>query len=159
MRTALAIASAILTAGAAPSPWYPDPIATPGVVNLSVTQDTIHNTICKPGWSTSVRPPKALTEARKRHAVLSQKDRTLSHWQWDHFLGIDMGGDPIDIRNQWLEPEHGICGALVKDQLDRNLPRLICNGIVPLREAQMAVMSDWVAAYNKYRIGPHLVCP
>jgi hypothetical protein len=39
---------------------------TPGVVNPAVTQATIRSTICKRGWTRTIRPPTATTTDRHR---------------------------------------------------------------------------------------------
>src|SRR5579871_5396607 len=42
--------------------WLPDPSCTPGALNPDVTQATIASTICKTGWTATVRPPLSVTE-------------------------------------------------------------------------------------------------
>ena len=39
------------------------PIAkiTPGAINLAVTQSNISSTICKVGWTATIRPPSSFT--------------------------------------------------------------------------------------------------
>jgi hypothetical protein len=44
-------------------PGEPNPALTPGVTNPAVTQANIKTTICKSGWSATVRPPESYTEA------------------------------------------------------------------------------------------------
>jgi hypothetical protein len=39
----------------------PDPKCTPGVVNGNVTQDNINDTICKSGFTKTIRPPTKYT--------------------------------------------------------------------------------------------------
>ena len=34
-----------------------DPVRTPGVLNPDVTPGTIRSTICKKGWTATIRPP------------------------------------------------------------------------------------------------------
>src|ERR1700751_1081179 len=43
----------------------PDPPCTPGATNPTVTQATIHQTICTSGWTATVRPPESYTEQLK----------------------------------------------------------------------------------------------
>ena len=43
----------------------PDPRCTPGSVDPDVTQANIGSTICKSGWTKTVRPPEAQTERFK----------------------------------------------------------------------------------------------
>src|SRR5690349_7314738 len=43
----------------------PDPRCTPGAVNPGVTQATIATTICRSGWTSTVRPPESITQPEK----------------------------------------------------------------------------------------------
>jgi hypothetical protein len=43
----------------------PDPRCTPGSIDPAVTTATIRSTICKHGWTKTVRPPEAQTERFK----------------------------------------------------------------------------------------------
>src|SRR5690242_19992277 len=44
-----------LSAHSAQAGDLPDPVKTPGALNPDVTQETIRQTICVPGWTASVR--------------------------------------------------------------------------------------------------------
>src|SRR5437870_4650432 len=43
----------------------PDPRCTPGAVNPAVTQASIGSTICRGGWTSTVRPRPSVTEPEK----------------------------------------------------------------------------------------------
>lgn len=47
------------------SSGLPDRHCTPGAVNPAVTQKNIHSTICKKGWTATIRPRESYTEALK----------------------------------------------------------------------------------------------
>ncbi len=47
----------------------PDDHCSPGATNPAVTQATIHETICKAGWTATVRPPVAVTDAIKAQSA------------------------------------------------------------------------------------------
>ena len=44
----------------------------------------------------------------------------------------------------------GPWNALVKDELERLLPSLVCSGRLDLATAQRDMATDWIAAYRKY---------
>jgi hypothetical protein len=44
----------------------PDPDCTPGAISPKVTQDTLATTICRTGYTKSIRPPASITEIEKR---------------------------------------------------------------------------------------------
>jgi hypothetical protein len=48
-----------------PSNLYPDPELTPGATNSNVTQANIQETICKSGWTDTIRPPTSFTNNLK----------------------------------------------------------------------------------------------
>ena len=89
-----------------PSYLYPDPATTPGVVNPDITQANIRETICNPQWSTkSVRPPVAYTNGLKAQQLAASrfKDKNPSHYEEDHFISLELGGNPRDPKNLWPE--------------------------------------------------------
>src|SRR5690349_12622921 len=49
----------------------PDPAPTPGVADARVTQDNIQSTICKSGYSSSVRPSTTVTDKVKVTSMAS----------------------------------------------------------------------------------------
>ncbi|HLX31882.1 MAG TPA: hypothetical protein VKR79_03820, partial [Gaiellaceae bacterium] len=46
-----------------------DPRRTPGVLNPDVTQTNIRTTICRTGWTRTVRPPVSYTNDLKRRQL------------------------------------------------------------------------------------------
>jgi hypothetical protein len=40
--------------------------------------------------------------------------------------------------------------AHVKDKLENELHKRVCNGSLDLKTAQQEISTDWIAAYNKY---------
>lgn len=52
----------------------PDAACTPGGTNADVTQATIAVTICRRGWTASVRPPESYTEPLKRELMAAYGD-------------------------------------------------------------------------------------
>ncbi len=83
----------------------PDPNCTPGAVNPKVTPDTLEATICRTGYTKSIRPPKEITEAEKKaNAAAYSYTGQLSRAEYDHLVPLEVGGDPNDPRNLWVEP-------------------------------------------------------
>ena len=65
-------------------------------------------------------------------------------------ISLGLGGSN-DIRNLWPESldTHPWNGR-AKDRLEDRLHKLVCEGALSLDEAQAAIASDWIAAYQKY---------
>jgi hypothetical protein len=128
----------------------PDPSCTPGATNPAVTQATIANTICRTGWTRTVRPPESVTGPEKRASLAAYGDQgALSGYEYDHLVPLEVGGAPNDPRNLWPEPQAGP-PPNIKDKLENRAKALVCRGQVPLAEAQRAIATDWVSAYRRY---------
>jgi hypothetical protein len=126
----------------------PDAACTPGAIDPAVTQGNLARTICRTGYSETVRPPESVTEAEKRASLVAYGDhRPLHYYEYDHLVALELGGAPNDARNLWPEP-----GAVPnpKDSLENRLHRLVCAGQMTLAAAQLAIARDWVAAYHRY---------
>jgi hypothetical protein len=107
---------------------------TPGVVNPEVTQENIAGTICKQGWTKTVRPPTSYTDELKIEQM-GEYGRSGRTWDYqeDHLISLELGGDPSDPRNLWPEP---IARATAVDSIENELNRKICSGEMTLREGQ-----------------------
>ena len=126
----------------------PDPRCTPGARDPSVTQANIGETICRTGYTRTVRPPESVTAREKRASMAAYGDTGPTHrYEYDHLIALELGGAPNDPRNLWPEP-----GATPnpKDELEGRLRREVCDGRLSLRAAQRAIARDWVAAYHRY---------
>jgi hypothetical protein len=132
----------------------PDPRCTPGALNPAVMQSTIGSTICRRGWTSSVRPPESITEAEKRASIAAYRGgRSMSAYEYDHHVSLELGGAVNDPRNLWPEPDYPKRSGFYlnpKDRLERALNRLVCHRTIQLSEAQQLIAADWVSAYRRY---------
>src|SRR5258708_219813 len=90
-----------------PADIYPDPLRTPGSTNPGITQENVRETICNPRWSTkSIRPPASYTNRLKVEQIreYGYSDSTLKDFEEDHFIPLELGGNPTDSKNLWPEP-------------------------------------------------------
>jgi hypothetical protein len=111
-----------------------DPVRTPGVVNPNVTQANIRSTICKTGWTSTIRPPVSYTDALKIKQMKQYGETgSPSDYQEDHLISLEMGGNPTDPRNLWPEPYPR---ASQMDQIENQLNSEICDGQLTLAQAQ-----------------------
>jgi hypothetical protein len=111
-----------------------DPVRTPGVLNPDVTQATIRSTICRHGWTDTIRPPTSYTNALKTKQMRQYRERgSLSDYQEDHLISLELGGNPTDPRNLWPEPYPR---AAEVDQIENELNGEVCSGQLTLAEAQ-----------------------
>ena len=117
------------------SPHRASWILTPGVANPDVTQENLAETICKHGWTSTVRPPTDYTNALKAEQMEAyHREGTASDYQEDHLLSLELGGHPTDPRNLWPEPIER--AVEVDDSVEDALNEKVCSGEITLREAQ-----------------------
>ena len=111
-----------------------DPARTPGVLNPDVTQANIRSTVCRHGWTTTIRPPVSYTNALKAKQMrLYGETGSLSDYQEDHLISLELGGNPTDPRNLWPEPYPR---AAAVDQIENELNAEVCSGQLTLAQAQ-----------------------
>jgi hypothetical protein len=107
---------------------------TPGVLNPAVTQATLAATICKRGWTRTVRPTVPYTNALKLRQLGQYRLRgPPSAFQEDHLISLELGGSPTDPRNLWPEPYPR---ASAVDRIENDLNHRVCTGSLTLAEAQ-----------------------
>jgi hypothetical protein len=138
-------------------PTRPDRRCTPGALNPAVTQSSIAATICRSGWTSTVRPPPSITAVEKRASMAAYGMRgPASAYEYDHDVPLELGGAVNDARNLWPEPDYSSHGFYrnPKDRLEDALRRMVCSGTTTLAQAQRLIASDWVAAYGRLQLGP-----
>jgi hypothetical protein len=127
----------------------PDPNCTPGAISPKVTHDTLGTTICRTAYTKSIRPPASITEIEKReNAAAYGYTGSLKDVEYDHLVPLELGGDPNDPRNLWIEPG---ASPNPKDGVESRLHELVCEGTVPLAAAQEAIATDWTTALDAVR--------
>jgi hypothetical protein len=100
-----------------------------------VTQANIRTTICRRGWTRTVRPPVAYTNALKHRQMRLYHERGApSAYQEDHLVSLELGGHPTDPRNLWPEPYPR---ASVVDAIENELNAKVCSGALSLADAQV----------------------
>ena len=106
----------------------------PGVANPEVTQANIRATICRSGWTKTIRPPVEYTNDLKQKQMRAYGlHGPPSAYQEDHLISLEVGGQPTDPRNLWPEPYPR---AAEVDQIENELNAKICSGALTLEQAQ-----------------------
>jgi len=125
----------------------PDPRCTPGAIDAAVRQSTIRYTICRSGYTRTVRPSESITNREKRASMAAYGDGTrTSAFEYDHLVPLELGGAANDARNLWPEPG---ASPNPKDALENRLHRLVCTGSMRLATAQRAIAHDWIGLYRQ----------
>lgn len=130
-----------------PQAVLPDQNCTPGAINPDVTQDTIQDTICRPGFTKTIRPPVSYTSSLKREQIkeYGYLDTNMHLYEEDHLISLELGGAPSDPKNLWPEP-HGSPNE--KDSVENYLNQQVCEGKMTLEEAQKDISTNWYAIYK-----------
>lgn len=137
--------------------YLPDPRCTPGATNPRVTQADLASTVCKSGYTASIRPPADITGPEKRasEAAYGFTGRA-STTEYDHLVSLELGGDPNSPLNLWPEPNRtGAAGVNnPKDRVEDTLKALVCNAVhgkayLPLAKAQYLIATNWTTAIAK----------
>ncbi|KNB51481.1 hypothetical protein [Streptomyces caatingaensis] len=132
----------------------PDPKCTPGATNPKVTQATLKTTICRSGYTKGIRPPVSITNREKTaNAESYGYKKSLRDAEYDHLISLQLGGDPNDPRNLWVEPpspghRDGAGPNNPKDVVETKLKNAVCSGKAELTAVQRAIAHDWTTALS-----------
>ncbi len=127
----------------------PNGTCTPGAIDPAVTQANLRETICKPGYTKTVRPPVNQTNAAKRGQYQAYDIPQGADSELDHLVPQELGA-ANDIANLW--PEVGP-QPNPKDTVERDLNKAVCSGKVQLTDAQQAIADDWQNAEKRLGVG------
>lgn len=140
------------TTGCVSTGGLPDASCTPGGVNPDVTPDTLASTICTSGYAQRIRPPTSYTrplELQLLTAYGAPPGASPADYELDHLISLELGGAPRDPANLWPEPYAGDANARQKDVVENYLHRQVCDGDMPLGEAQRLIATDWLSVYRQ----------
>jgi hypothetical protein len=136
----------------------PNHTLTPGVYNPAVTQATIRSTICKVGWTATIRPPTSYTNPLKVSGIAryGYADKKLGDYEEDHLVSLELGGSPTSPKNLWPEPHHIKIGGLdlgsyAKDGFETHLKSLVCAGAMTLAKARAEIAGNWVVYWKAWK--------
>lgn len=132
----------------------PDPRCSPGARNPAVTQGNLDDTICRSGYSKSIRPPESVTEPEKLVVMRAYGLRGSPHpYELDHIISLELGGAANSYKNYYPELNYPHPSGFFlnpKDHVEGALHRLICDRRISLARAQRLIATDWVGALRKY---------
>src|SRR4051794_25934248 len=130
----------------------PDRSCTPGVRDPHVTQKNLGKTICRSGYTDTVRPPSSYTTKLKKKQMKEYgyyAGKKTSSYEEDHLMSLELGGSPRDPNNLWPEAYKPKPGARQKDTVENYLHRQVCAGDMKLVVAQRREAKNWVKIYRQ----------
>jgi len=123
-----------------------------GMLDERVTQRSVGETICRPGYADAVAPPF--------DELMAHKDRLLAArgidadngaaFALDRRVPIVLGGSPDAPSNLDLLPWAGQQGERRKARAAVMLKHCVCEGKLSLAEAQAAILGNWSAVYSGF---------
>jgi len=116
-------------------------------LNPDVDEDTIDRTICKSGYTKSVRPATSYTNGVKKKLMREAgiDAARIGDYELDHIVPLTLGGHPRKLSNLMLQQWDGEHGAKRKDLLEERLHQIVCHGRLDLTDAQVCIAQDWEA--------------
>lgn len=128
--------------GGTSGPLLPRPDLTPGSVRPVRVAD-----IC--GGALAGGPVVASQVPRQVFEAYGVDYRRAGDYELDFLITPELGG-ASDASNLWPQPYRSVVwNAYVKDELERHMRRLVCQGDVDLATAQQELAGDWIAAYKR----------
>jgi hypothetical protein len=140
---AVAIVAVLSVAAPASAASSPDPTLTPGGADPLVTQATIATTICKVGYTKTVRNVSTKVKSQVYDAYKIPKSDRGRKYVIDHLIPLEVGGSNATT-NLWPEPKSD---SVAKDRIEDSLHDRVCNGWVDLTTAQASIATDWQTAF------------
>jgi hypothetical protein len=142
----------------------PDPLCTPGAVDLVVRASSLANTVCRRGgYTASVRPSRTASAAAKRQimAAYGLAWADAGRYELDHLIPLNAGGSS-NVANLWPEPNVFRTGLARpsaylhndKDQAEVYTFHALCSGQTDLARLQQAMSTDWTTAVERLGLAP-----
>ncbi|SAK71608.1 hypothetical protein AWB79_03951 [Caballeronia hypogeia] len=119
------------------------------LLDSRVTQSTIVDTICVPGYVDRVLPSFEI-QMKQKDKLLKQRSidaMFASEYALDHRMPVLLGGSPNSPANLDLRRWDGRAGQRRKERIAVYLKRCVCTGDITLKEAQTAMAGDWSSRY------------
>lgn len=132
---------------AAAGEYLPDLACTPGSADPAVTEDNLDSTICKSGYTSTVRPATSDTDKVKAQSLREYGQTAAKTTEYDHLISLELGGSN-SVSNLWPQPNKtGATGTTnPKDTVENTLHTAVCSHKVTLAAAQKAIAHNWVTA-------------
>jgi hypothetical protein len=108
------------------------------------------------GWLHRRHPPPASITGKEKRLNAASYGYTgrMGDAEYDHLISLQLGDDPNDYRNLWVEPadpghKPGAGVNNKKDPVETQQHTAVCAGQVTLAAAQRAIAGDWTTALSR----------
>jgi hypothetical protein len=115
-------------------------------------------TVCKPGWTSTIRPPVSWTDGLKLQ-LLRQRgldSENAKDYELDHRMPLELGGAPgsADVGLLWENVNLSLespASPNPKDSDESKLHREVCAKRLTLIQAQQELVDTWLLPGDKYK--------
>lgn len=123
-----------------------------GMLDERVTQQSIGDTICRPGYADTVAPPfdEQMEHKERLLAARGIGEGDGVTFALDRHVPIVLGGSPDARANLDLLPWAGPQGERRKARAAVMLKRCVCEGKLSLAQAQATIFGNWSAVYSGF---------
>lgn len=121
------------------------------LLDMRVTQESVADTICRPGYVDAVSPSLDEIMAHKNQLLAARgiDADDGSNYALDRRVPVLLGGSPDAPENFDLLPWAGHAGERRKELLATRLKRCVCAGRMSLADAQAAIVGNWTKQYAR----------
>lgn len=132
-------------------------ISLTDLLDARVTQQTLADTICRPGYVDQVSASLDRRMELRRQLLQAWQipEQRAGEYALDHRIPIVLGGAPDTSANTGLLPWSGPEGERRKSRLAAMLRRCVCTNVMDLSTAQVLISGDWPARYDRVE---HMTC-
>jgi hypothetical protein len=121
------------------------------LLDSRVTQESVADTICRPGYVDAVSPSldQIMADKHKLMAARGIDRDDGASYALDRHVPVLLGGSPDAPENFDLLPWAGHAGERRKELLATRLKRCVCAGRMSLADAQAAIVGNWTKQYAR----------
>lgn len=136
----------------------PDPKITPGLERATDKTDIYICGTTKGTRHSTKEIRKKLTQSIKEKVYVQyhlkshtdgQCNGVKQFCQVDHLVSLELGGNPDDLSNLWVQPYEGEWNAHDKDRLENELHKQVCLGNMDLVDVQNRIKTNWIQLYKE----------
>ena len=123
----------------------PDTTKTPGDTNRAV----MLMELCHPEYLRGANiPPTVRANVLKNYGLT---EANMNSYILDMLIPNNLGGN-VSEKNVWPQPRTGTWTYWKKNELEKKLNYLVCNGKLSLKHARYVIRTDWIIAYRVFVI-------
>jgi hypothetical protein len=127
----------------------PDPKLTPGAVAITDLTTVCHSNKRIPGQFMALNPMISVSNRQAAFAEYNIASGNERHYGLDFLIPLQLGGANVRANIWPASASHGV-GFHEKQVLNIRIHELVCEGAMPLAQAQKGIATDWVRLWLQF---------